>query len=733
MQNKTSWLLIFTFSPVQGFISSAKKTKDLFAGSYLLSFLTKVVLTKLENHLREDLIKVYPQVEENSDDLYSLMVGNYPNRFVVVLKNKDSKVGREIMENLKSSFHSELLKLAKNTCHLFVEKALENSEKCPSKLENIPYFKGAVEQLITHIKDYFSCFIVAKPVKLCKKGEIYEIENYQREYEITEKLLGGRKTFRSYEGKVDDTTYNGEKYPDGCTTCGERLHLAIDWQKARIEDIAEEEKLCGLCYAKRNLYEVYLKEQLQKEQDEELKLLMTRFPSTHDIALAKEKFEFWKTLNDVYKNKKLLSKFLKQVEDITFFIWDISKLLKEFASEGAKSYGINPFYRKHLEDFIKPILPTKEDWKNFLKREQKNKQDFKGLEEDLKTPWSISVEYLSTSYIVRKIRELEIKDNKTKEDKEKIKTLQKWLNTLSSYFEAIKEVTKKDFEKEFNKPPYFAIIYSDGDNIGKILGGEEGFLREEFSLKFHQEFSKKLSEYALETAKEIENPQNQKVGFAKVIYAGGDDIFAFLHGSEVIRALRICSENYREKLKCLLKEGKATTSAGVVLGHVKVSLKYLHKKTKEAESRAKKLFGRNAFVIKVISRSGEESEFGARYFYTQNGERFNTLDLLEEAVKLYSQNKVSSKLPYTLRDIADRFLTTTSEGKEKIAKTLLKRELNRKISLEGEEKEKFTQKVLKLLELQLKEHGKNLSTENVLKNIAGMFYVARRLSDYIGG
>ena len=144
MQNKTSWLLIFTFSPVQGFISSAKKTKDLFAGSYLLSFLTKVVLTKLENHLREDLIKVYPQVEENSSDLYSLMVGNYPNRFVVVLKDKSPHEVRELIKTAKGYFHNELFKLAGNTCHLFVERALENAEKCPSKLDNLPYLKGAV-------------------------------------------------------------------------------------------------------------------------------------------------------------------------------------------------------------------------------------------------------------------------------------------------------------------------------------------------------------------------------------------------------------------------------------------------------------------------------------------------------------------------------------------------------------------------------------------------------------
>ncbi len=726
-----NWLLIFTFSPVQSFISSAKKTKDLFAGSYLLSFLTKTVLTELEKQLKGNLIKVYPQVEESEKDYYSLTVGNYPNRFVVVLKDKTPEEVKEIMKTVKSSFRKELLTLASNTCNLFVEKALKDAERCPNKLENIPYLGKAVEQLTGHIGNYFSCFVVAKPVRLCKsEREKFEVKNYQKEYELTEKLLGGRKTFRPYEGKVDDTTYGGEKYPDGCTTCGERLHLAIDWQKARIEDVGEEEKLCGLCYAKRNLYEVYLKNKLQGGEDKELELLMTRFPSTHDIALAKEKFEFFKTLHEIYRNKEALQEFSKKAENITFFILDIAKVLKGFAPEGAKSYGINLFYRKELEKLVRQILPTENDLKNFLKEKQKAEEELENFNEDLKAPWAISVEYLSTNYIEGLLKELR---NKTDKDKKKIQLLEHWLNTLRNYFGAVKEVTQKDFEKEFNKPPYFAIIYSDGDNIGRILGGEKEFLKENqnFSLEFHQNFSKRLSEYALETAKEIEKPSNRRVGFAKVIYAGGDDIFAFLHGSEVIRTLRVCSENYREKLKGLLKEEKATTSAGVVLGHAKVSLKYLHKKTKEAESRAKKVFRRNAFVIKVISRSGEESEFGAKYYYCGNEREISTLDLLEEIVKGYSDGSISSKLPYTLRDIADRFLSL-AEGKEKqIAETLLKRELLRKINPNWKKKGEITQKVLDLFKFQLKEH--KLGAKDTLKNVAGMFYIARRLSDYYRG
>ncbi|WP_459774973.1 type III-B CRISPR-associated protein Cas10/Cmr2 [Aquifex pyrophilus] len=41
-------LLLFSFSPVQGFLSTSRKTKDLFAGSYIISYLTEEVINRLK-------------------------------------------------------------------------------------------------------------------------------------------------------------------------------------------------------------------------------------------------------------------------------------------------------------------------------------------------------------------------------------------------------------------------------------------------------------------------------------------------------------------------------------------------------------------------------------------------------------------------------------------------------------------------------------------------------------
>ncbi len=107
-------------------------------------------------------------------------------------------------------------------------------------------------------------------------------------YDWTERKLGALKSKKPYEPLMDAYTYNEGKYPDGCTLCGERAHLAVDWKKL-IENLQKEdrlkyikhylkegEKLCGVCLVKRFAF-YCLKRQT--------------FPSVHDIANAKFKEE----------------------------------------------------------------------------------------------------------------------------------------------------------------------------------------------------------------------------------------------------------------------------------------------------------------------------------------------------------------------------------------------------------------------------------------------------------
>ncbi len=669
MNEKRDWLLIFTFSPVQGFISASRKTRDLFASSYLLSFLTKKTLECFKNNKHVEIL--YPVVKDSNVEEWQLLIANFPNRFVVKIKDKSENEIKEIIHAVKSRFKHEINKITKGACEEFIGIILKIIEKEELKKDQchkvsslqLSDLKTIVDQLMLHIQDYFKAFAIAYPLS----------GNYKKDYENAERLLGAVKTFRPYKGVLDESKIPIKKnrYPDGCTTCGERLHIALDKQTqwSKIEGVSDGEAFCGICYAKRNLGKVYLYEALGIKDDQALKDAIEHFPSTHEIALAKEKHEL---LEKLLKEKNLAQK-LDQIAG------EVLKNLKEF---GAKTYGINLHYAKVAEEKYPKNL------------------------------WQLSAEFYSTNHIDHLLRN----ERKIKEDSKKRDTLLNWLKELLSLTDGLKH-----YLEQMNKPPYFALMFSDGDNIGRILGGDKDIVAEEFSEEFHREFSSLLSDYANKAAEEIEKPKGRPFAFARVIYAGGDDVFAFLHLSELLRVLELVNRSYKETLKELLK--KPSTSAGVAIGHAKVNLRLLLQKTREAEKEAKDRWGRDAFVIKVISRSGEETSFGAKYDYGF----VKPLELLKYASELYANDQISSKLSYTLREIANRYLPSGAKA-QTVALILLRRELNRKVSAQEPQKEKLIRMTENFLKSQLLAHPKE-SLPELFKNLGALFYVAR----FLGG
>ncbi|RMG22515.1 MAG: hypothetical protein D6732_25690, partial [Methanobacteriota archaeon] len=79
------YLFLFTLGPVQSFISQARKTRDLYAGSQLLS--------KLIGHAMSAFLDVFPKCEiifpffDPKDENVS-----YPNRFVAQVESNGSEL-----------------------------------------------------------------------------------------------------------------------------------------------------------------------------------------------------------------------------------------------------------------------------------------------------------------------------------------------------------------------------------------------------------------------------------------------------------------------------------------------------------------------------------------------------------------------------------------------------------------------------------------------------------------
>lgn len=651
LQNNS--LFLFTLGPVQNFISQARKTQDFYIGSFILSYLTFKAMEIIINKYGPTNI-IYPDLYKQplmdlwiNKNLFKLpdfeeeliQIPTIPNRFVAILpttdKNEIVKLANDIKEHIKNCVNQATFGILKE-----LNINYENIKiKIDSQLDEFPevYWVAVPWKIIERdlsfedLKDFFDKDFLNNHQKIwdfaSKNGEnspniglLYELI-----YSALERSIGARKNIRKFNQP------NVEEKGRKCSVCGERdviffkesqnkdkftkynpytLDLT-DKKQVPVKLIEDGEGLCSVCFLKRT-FEIYLENEVSKIFDN------LTFPSTAEVASAdfKEK-ALNKAPNEYFEYQDKLIKFLS----------DIPKVL--------------------------PLQKLKILF---------NKKD------NIEGSWFYE-ENLTQKYISK---ELGISLSK-----DQIKELR---NTL-------KKLTDK-----IGKPnSYYAVLRLDGDNMGKWLSGEllpsieysynstvwrelekyEIEIEEddkkikmnfkEALLKYspqkiltpaiHASISTALRNYTLEFVREIV----EKEHLGKLVYAGGDDVLAFVNLKDlfdVMQKLRwafsgqINIENGEIKIdlntqtgfvekngKYLLTMGpKATASMGVVIAHYKTPFQIVIKKVFEAEKIAKKE-GKNGFAICLMKRSGEERLAKAKWSYDGK----NTIEILKIIAKAFDE------------------------------------------------------------------------------------------------
>lgn len=273
LQNNS--LFLFSIGPVQSFISQARKTQDLFMGSFILSFLTfksiEVVVEKygptniiypdlygqplMDYYLRSKKIEVI-----NSSDNF-IDQPTIPNRFVAILpiteKQKIKDFASEI-ENKVKGFWSEIVN---NILEAFELKDKVDKNLIEKQTKNFPEIYWTAIPLKIDSRDVeiddFENFFEEDEIKRWKKLNEYIYKYgefppnigffYQLAYSSLEKSMGARKNLRDFEQK--------EEYGKKCHLCGERQGII----KAGMGNlgvgkyISSKENLCIICFTKRAL------------------------------------------------------------------------------------------------------------------------------------------------------------------------------------------------------------------------------------------------------------------------------------------------------------------------------------------------------------------------------------------------------------------------------------------------------------------------------------------------
>jgi CRISPR-associated protein Cmr2 len=163
-------------------------------------------------------------------------------------------------------------------------------------------------------------------------------------------------------------------------------------------------------------------------------------------------------------------------------------------------------------------------------------------------------------------------------------------NHLGAFTE--QEEEKDEAEEKEPSYPYFAILVADGDNMGTLLDAQD-------SADEHRLLSQNLVGFC-QTAKEIVREHD---GY--LVYAGGDDVLAFLPVHTVVD----CATKIREAFMAILPEEakvgekKSGLSAGVAIVHYKEPLAHSLGHARDAE-RAAKDGGRDSLCLAIHTRGG---------------------------------------------------------------------------------------------------------------------------------
>jgi CRISPR-associated protein Cmr2 len=264
----TEQMLIFTLGPVQGFIATARKTEDLWLGSYLLSYFCATAIQQVYD--QSSIRLIFPAIgNQDPFDFWrrqGITTASFPNRFLALSTEQDPQENLLLLQQAESAVGTEFANMADQAFNFF-QQALG---------QNWRWDSGAARQILERqVANFLQIYWVVSPWA--------EQENYQTNYAMAEKRLAAVKNCRPFE----QTEEGGRK----CSLCGERQILTEmdNWQqflRRRPKYIRPNEGLCAVCLTKRvaGEYKGYLGQQQAEVSN-------LTFPSTAEVATANFKAE----------------------------------------------------------------------------------------------------------------------------------------------------------------------------------------------------------------------------------------------------------------------------------------------------------------------------------------------------------------------------------------------------------------------------------------------------------
>lgn len=180
---------------------------------------------------------------------------------------------------------------------------------------------------------------------------------------------------------------------------------------------------------------------------------------------------------------------------------------------------------------------------------------------------------------------------------------------------------------------YYALLLADGDSMGACIDAQP-------DAQSHRQLSEGLADFAVDVPQIVQNKHG-----GVLIYAGGDDILAYLPLHTVLQCAAELSTDFSKRMKAFTTApGKSPTlSAGLVVVHHLDPLSEAFELARDAEKTAKSVPGKNALAITISRRSGVPR--------TISGHWSPLTERLTSMISFVRQEAIAKGVAYELQDL----------------------------------------------------------------------------------
>ena len=595
-------LLALKIPAVQEFISHSRKLSDLWASSHIFSLLLFEGIKEVIGELGPDVV-IYPQLRGNP--LLDCCIKNELSIENIIFDKDKIKIA-----NLPNTF----------LCFIPLSRAEEYGERCKEAI------KRKWRKISEKVKEYLNKINIKPNEELWNfqiEGSLsvvvaytgfFNLDSYEKvKNDLPSDVKEKQDKWLGFVEKLDRTNYGHFYFPSYAL-----LGITLT-QSSRLWDAWEEESITGrkclMCGLRNAIVERREGDVYQYWEDN----------AWNDIEIRSE----WRNI-------------LKEGERLCA-VCLVKRIYKEVFKEEFRGFKAKP---PEFESVVEVA------GRDFIKNVESD-EDFKFLKEAVDIELIYEHEWKSDEKKKTTIKQLELV--KKKEEIE---------NKLKNWWRA------------FGKPnKYYAILMMDGDRIGKMLFGET---LPNFGDFFHPIFKTRITEWEkgedLTNMKRILSPsihiaisramkdfsiykvpeivERNYGGF--LVYSGGDDVLALFPTDKVLNAAKELQEFFKkdfyeielngEKRKIMGLGKYASMSAGIVFAHYKYPLYDVIEKVREAEKRAKNEYGRNAFYMTFIKRSGELLSAGGKRDF---------VDDFTPIVEAIQNDKISHRFIYDFLEVIE--------------------------------------------------------------------------------